>query len=161
MQQSAPPLHPKQKRHLAKINAIEKYYRQQKDFISCIGFAADEAKRVPVVSKKKWSERYPLIEWDISEKEALQYCYYHGFDWGGLYELFGRVSCYCCPLQRIGELRNLRKHRPELWARMLVMGEILNRGFRELKTVQDFENRFSEEDRQLDLFPTFTCKEKT
>ena len=98
-----------------KINAIEKYYRQQKDFISCIGFAADEAKRVPVVSKKKWPERYPLIEWDVSEQEALQYCYDHGFDWGGLYELFGRVSCYCCPLQRIGELRNLRTHRPELW----------------------------------------------
>ena len=135
-----------------KINAIEKYYRQQKDFISCIGFAADEAKRVPVVSKKKWPERYPLIEWDVSEQEALQYCYDHGFDWGGLYELFGRVSCYCCPLQRIGELRNLRTHRPELWARMMVMGKDQNRGFKEWKTVQDFENRFAQEDRQLDLF---------
>jgi 3'-phosphoadenosine 5'-phosphosulfate sulfotransferase (PAPS reductase)/FAD synthetase len=144
-----------------KVQTIEKYYRKQHNFISCIGFAADEAKRVPVISKKKWPERYPLIEWDVSEKEALQYCYNHGFDWGGLYELFGRVSCYCCPLQRICELRNLRKYRPELWSRMLIMGKNQNRGFKGWKTVQDFENRFAEEDRQLDLFPNFTCKEKT
>lgn len=136
-----------------KINAIKKYYNLQSDFKSCIGFAADESKRVPVSSKKKWPERYPLIEYDISESEALQYCYNCGFDWGGLYELFGRVSCFCCPLQRIGELRSLRAHRPELWAKMLVMDAPGNRGFRDMKTVHDLEQRFSEEDRQMDLFP--------
>ena len=138
-----------------KVQTIEKHYRTQSNFNSCIGFAADEAKRVPVISKKKWPERYPLIEWDVSEKEALKYCYDHGFDWGGLYELFGRVSCFCCPLQRIGELRNLRSHRPELWERMLEMDRNLevNRGFKEWKTVHDLEHRFAAEDRQLDLWP--------
>ena len=136
-----------------KINAIERYYRQQKDFKSCIGFAADEEKRVPVKSKKKWPERYPLIEWDISEKEALKYCYNHGFDWGGLYDLFGRVSCFCCPLQRIGELKNLRKYKPELWQRMLEMDRDNCRGFRGMKTVHDLERRFSHEDRQMEFWP--------
>ena len=135
-----------------KINAIEKYYRSQKDFYSCIGFASDESHRVRSIQTKKWAERYPLIEYDISEKEALEYCYSHGFDWGGLYELFGRVSCYCCPLQRIGELKNIRTVRPELWAKMLVMDIEGNRGFRGLKTVHDLDKRFAEEDRQLKLF---------
>jgi 3'-phosphoadenosine 5'-phosphosulfate sulfotransferase (PAPS reductase)/FAD synthetase len=136
-----------------KIDEIERYLKQQENFKSCIGFAADESKRVPVKSKKKWPERYPLIEWDISEKEALKYCYDHGFYWGGLYELFGRVSCFCCPLQRIGELRNLRTHRPELWAKMLKMDTENCRGFRDMKTVHDLDRRFAEEDRQMDLFP--------
>ncbi len=135
-----------------KINAIEKYYRQQENFQSCIGFAADEAKRVPTEQKKTWPERYPLIEWDISESEALQYCYNHGFKWDGLYELFGRVSCFCCPLQRIGEIRTLRRHRPELWAKMLEMDTDNCRGFKGTKSVHDLENRFKQEDRQLTLF---------
>ena len=135
-----------------KINAIEKYYRQQNDFTSCIGFAADEAKRVPTGLKKKWPERYPLIEYDISEKEALEYCYSKGFDWGGLYEMFGRVSCFCCPLQRIGELKMLRQQRPELWSRMIEMDKDHLRGFRGPKTVRDLDSRFEKEDKQMDLF---------
>ena len=138
-----------------KINAINRYYKKQKEFVSCIGLAADEAKRVPIVSKKKYQERYPLIEYDISEHDALKYCYENGFDWGGLYELFGRVSCFCCPLQRISELRTLRKHRHRLWEIMLEMDVNNNRGFKGLKTVHDLENRFAEEDRQMDLFPLF------
>ncbi len=135
-----------------KINAIEKYYRKQNGFISCIGFAADEAKRVPVEQKKTWPERYPLIEWNVSEPEALKYCYNHGFKWGGLYELFGRVSCFCCPLQRIGELRSLRKYRPELWSRMLEMDKNNCRGFRGMKSVHDMERRFAQEDKQQTFF---------
>ena len=139
-----------------KINSIEKYYRQQEDFNSCIGFAADETKRVPVISKKKWPVKYPLIEYDVSEDDALQYCYDKGFDWDGLYELFGRVSCFCCPLQRIGALRNLRRHRPKLWIRMLEMELFIsdNRGFKDYKTVHEIDHRFAEEDRQMDLFET-------
>lgn len=41
-----------------------------------IGIAADEPKRVH-------DDIYPLFEWGITEKEALEYCYRHGFDWGG------------------------------------------------------------------------------
>ena len=139
-----------------KLDIIKKYYNYQSDFQSCIGFAADEAKRVPVVSKKKYPERYPLVEYDISEKEALEYCYDKGFDWDGLYEIFGRVSCFCCPLKRIEDYRKLRQHRPALWGQMLKMDNELggNRGFRGYKTVHDLDRRFACEDRQLDLFET-------
>lgn len=137
-----------------KLDIIKKYYNSQSDFQSCIGFAADESKRVPIISKKKYQERYPLIEYDVSEQEAIKYCYDHGFDWGGLYDIFGRVSCFCCPLKRIGDYRNLKKHRPELWNSMLKMDAELgcSRGFRGFKTVHDLERRFIEEDMQRLMF---------
>ena len=38
-----------------------------------MGIAADEPKRIK-------SERYPLVDWGITEKEALQICYDRGYD---------------------------------------------------------------------------------
>ena len=52
-------------------------------------------------------ERYPLMDWGITEKEALRICYDRGYDFGGLYQIYRRCSCWCCPLQGIGELRKL------------------------------------------------------
>ena len=136
-----------------KLSTIKKYYNAQNNFISCIGFATDEIKRIPI-KPKKYIERYPLIEYGISEKEALQYCYEKGFDWGGLYEVFNRVSCFCCPMKRINDYRKMRVKYPELWEKMLAMDKYLGvkRGFRGLKTVQDLDKRFACEDRQMDLF---------
>ena len=68
-----------------------------------VGIAADEAWRCKGLN-------YPLVDWGITEAQALQICYDRGFDFGGLYEIYHRASCWCCPLQRIGELRNLRHH---------------------------------------------------
>ena len=82
-----------------------------------IGIAADEAKRC----KTDKGKSYPLVDWGITEAEALQICYDRGFRFGGLYEVYNRASCWCCPFQRIGELRKLRSHHPELWARLLDM----------------------------------------
>lgn len=76
--------------------------------IHYVGIAADEAWRCK-------DERYPLVEWGITEAQALQACYDRGFDFGRLYEIYHRASCWCCPFQRIDELRKLRKHHPELW----------------------------------------------
>ena len=77
-----------------------------------VGIAADEAHRCKDL-------HYPLVDWGITEAQALQLCYDRGFDFGGLYRIYHRASCWCCPFQRIGELRNLRHHHPELWARLL------------------------------------------
>ena len=59
------------------------------------------------------------MEWGITEADALKACYDRGFDFGGLYEIYHRASCWCCPLQRIGELRKLRTHHPELWKKLM------------------------------------------
>ena len=83
---------------------------------------------------------FPLIEWEWTESDCLKYCYKHGYDWEGLYNHFRRVSCFCCPLQRIDDYRNIRKHYYQLWRRMLDMDErnpSKDRGFYKYKTVKD------------------------
>ena len=45
-----------------------------------VGIAADEAWRCKGL-------HYPLVEWGITEAQALQICYDRGFDFGGLYEI--------------------------------------------------------------------------
>ncbi len=40
-------------------------------------------------------ERYPLVEWGITEAQALQACYDRGLNFGGLYEIYHRASCWC------------------------------------------------------------------
>ena len=103
------------KTHL--INKTVNHLKKEKDALHFIGIAADEAHRC----KADNHNRYPLVEWGITEAQALQVCYDRGYDWGGLYEIYHRASCWCCPFQRIGELRKLRRHHPELWARLLDM----------------------------------------
>ena len=85
--------------------------KSEKNALHYVGIAADEAWRCK-------GEQYPLVEWGVTEAEALQGCYDRGFDFGGLYEIYHRCSCWCCPFQRIDELRKLRVNHPELWARL-------------------------------------------
>lgn len=112
-----------------------------------VGIAADEAWRCK-------SEKYPLVEWGITEADALKICYDRGFDFGGLYQIYRRASCFCCPFQRIGELRKLRTHHPELWARLLDMdararaqfGDTPLGQFRKDWTVTELDERFAKEE---------------
>jgi len=134
-----------------KVDTIDYFCKPIPNVVQCIGYTADENR---TVFKPKFQTRFPLQEWGITEADALQYCYNIGYHWGGLYKLFKRASCYCCPLQRVGELKNLRKHYPELWQKMLNMDQLRpehNRGFMKYKTVMDFEKRFAYEDRQVGL----------
>ena len=122
----------------------------EKNALHHIGIAADEAHRC----KDDPQNRYPLVEWGITEAQALQICYNHGFDWGGLYEIYHRVSCWCCPLQRVGELRNLRHHHPELWARLLELDRRARAQFgpgplgqfKKNWSVERYDERFARED---------------
>lgn len=110
-----------------------------------IGIAADEPKRIRGLN-------YPLVEWGVTEADALAYCYARGFDWGGLYEHFKRVSCWCCPLQPLSELRNLRHEFPELWERLLEMDARSWNTFRRDYSAEQLECRFALEDAQTSIF---------
>lgn len=120
--------------------------KKEKNALHYVGIAADEAQRCK-------GEVYPLVEWGITEAQALQACYDRGFDFGGLYEIYHRASCWCCPLQRIDELRKLRQHHPELWARLLDMdrraialyGHNPLGQFKTNWTVEQLEERFAKE----------------
>lgn len=117
--------------------------------IQLIGLAADEEKRIQRKHNQDPTHRYPLAEWGWTESDCLKYCYEHGFDWTGLYEIFHRVSCWCCPLQSLSELRKLRKHFPDLWERLLDMEHHTWRTFRADYSVDQLEIRFAFEDERL------------
>ena len=113
--------------------------------IQYIGFAADEMHRAERKTNKKANNRYPLIEWGITEAQALQYCYDRGFDWGGLYEHFSRVSCFCCPLKSIKEVKQIYLHYPEQWAIMKEMDKYSWKTFRADYSLAQLEERFRRE----------------
>ena len=131
-----------------KRDVLEKYYTQFRDggMMLYIGFAADESARSKqkAQTRRPWvKRRFPLIEWEITEREALEYCYSKGFTWGGLYNHFKRVSCWCCPLQSLKELKQLYLHFPDLWERLKDMDQRAWNTFRtDEKSVEDLEKRF-------------------
>jgi hypothetical protein len=54
-----------------------------------IGYAYGEEYRTKGQSRM---EEYPLINWKITQRNSLEYCYSKGFDWDRLYKRFKRVS---------------------------------------------------------------------
>lgn len=123
-----------------KTNVIRNYLKKYKgeEIVEYVGIAADEKKRV----KEK---KYPLVEWQMTEKECLEYCYRNGFNWEGLYEKFDRVSCWCCPLKSIKELKVLWKEYPKLWNELKIMDRNTYRKFRADYTIQELEEKFVRE----------------
>lgn len=113
-----------------------------KDVVQCVGIAADEEYRLERKANARDGIRFPLVEWTWTEKDCLEYCYSKGFDWEGLYEIFDRVSCWCCPLKSLEELRKLQTHFPELWNELKEMDNRSWNQFRPDFSVYDLEIRF-------------------
>jgi len=131
-----------------KINAI-RYYAQKFNAMLLIGYAVNEKQRTRRKDYFKRNVAFPLISWGKTEEDNLSYCKEKGFTWGGLYNYFSRVSCFCCPFKAIEDYRKLRKHFPKLWQKMLDWDKyvvMVNKGFSKRKTVHDLENRFTKED---------------
>lgn len=135
-----------------KQKVVSRYFKQlrkEKTVIQLVALAADEEYRLERKNNQNPTHRHPLIEWGWAEADCLKYCYDAGFDWGGLYELFHRPSCWCCPLQPLSELRKLRKHFPDLWAKLLDMEHRTWNTFKEFYTVDQLEIRFAFEEERL------------
>lgn len=119
------------------------------------GIALDEAHRADKNNDGRMI-KYPLIDWEMTEKDCLEYCYSKGFDWNGLYEKFDRVSCYLCPLQRLGELKIIYRDYPEFWQKMKEYDfrsiKQFGRKFRSDYSIQELEEKFYWEDRQITMF---------
>lgn len=113
------------------------------NYVQYIGIAYDEPQRHKNMPQ---NVIHPLYDWRITEAEALRYCYAKGFTWGGLYEIFGRVSCWLCPLQRIDGLRKLRKHFPDLWKKLQDLDKKTRTDFRNDYSMEMLEQKFIKED---------------
>lgn len=117
-----------------KQNAIRKYLKKYNDFacIEYIGIAYNERERTAKKYLKKKRVVFPLIDWELTEEDNLEYCYSRGYMYSNLYdELPGkRMSCWCCPMQTIGDIRNLYFNHPDLWDKLRKMQTVSHQAFR-------------------------------
>ena len=135
-------------KHL-KVVPIKKYFIElelKHNVIQCIGLAVDEDARLNRKHNQDPNHRHPLVEWGWTEADCFKYCYDHGYDWEGLYEIFNRVSCWCCPLQPVDGLRKLRKYFPDLWEELCEIDRQTWRPFKMDKSVEEWEIRFQLEE---------------
>ncbi len=102
-----------------KNNTITKYLKSQygRDYKEYIGIASDETKRIE--KERNEHKLLPLVDWKMTEKNCLEYCYNKGFFWKedgiGLYDILDRVSCWCCANKNKKELDNMRKYLPNYY----------------------------------------------
>lgn len=146
-----------------KLEAISKFYDELEEnsfIVEYVGIAADEKERA--MSKRLLRNNgkvklYPLIEWNMTEAECLQYCYAEGFVWmeNGyrLYDLLKRVSCWCCRNKNLKELRNIFQYLPEYWENLKQLQKRTSMPFyKGMYTIEDLENHFRVEGIGWDLF---------
>ena len=130
-----------------KVDNINKFCNKYKPYIQWIGFSFGERKRI----KKTINYCYPLVDWKITEEDALKYCYGKGFDWGGLYKKYNRISCWNCPLQSLDNLKALWLYFPEYWQRLLKMQKQSEWQFRLDYTLEELDERFRREESYYQL----------
>lgn len=106
-----------------KNKTIEKYLKKQygQDYKEYIGIAFDETSRVE--KERNEHKLLPLVDWKMTEKDCLDYCYRRGFYWREngvrLYEVLDRVSCWCCSNKNKEELDNMRIYLPEYYLKYI------------------------------------------
>lgn len=125
-----------------KTKALDNYAKQ-KNAMVYVGIAVDEPERVERINKCEFKTA-PLAEWNITEKQALQYCYDHGYHWLEnnieLYSILDRVSCWCCCNKNKKELRNMREFLPNYWQKLLNLQSQLERPMKKFKKDKRFGN---------------------
>ena len=125
-----------------KLKAIEKYCKGNYEYV---GIAYDEQNRLS--KERKANKLFPLAEWEMTEKDCLEYCYNKGYDWNEdgieLYSILDRVSCWCCCNKNLKELENYYKYLPKYWNKLKELQSKTDRPMKYNKyTVFDLEKKF-------------------
>ncbi|MCI9038449.1 MAG: phosphoadenosine phosphosulfate reductase family protein [Clostridia bacterium] len=109
-----------------------------------VGIASDEVKRVE--RKLKEGKLLPLNEWNMTEKDCLDYCYKQGYNWEEttrLYDVLDRVSCWCCANKNKKELNNMFRYLYSYYfARIMLLKQIKENNERGSKVVKKAEEQF-------------------
>lgn len=106
-----------------KNKTIEKYLKEEygQNYKEFIGIAADETLRIE--KERNEHKLLPLVDWKMTEKDCLEYCYNKGFYWEEngvrLYDILDRVSCWCCANKNKKELENMRIYLPEYYLKYI------------------------------------------
>ena len=125
-----------------KREAFDRYLKSLTEpYEECVGIAADERNRIK-------DKRYPLVEYDISESEAIRYCRSLGYSWEengvDLYEILDRVSCWCCANKNLKEQRSIYNYLPDYWEKLKALEMITFKTMRKGTTLVALEERFKE-----------------
>lgn len=107
-----------------KLKAIKAYEKQNcgKAVTQYLGIALDEPERLKRLGDAQISL---LNKYRITEAGAESICKYFGL-YSPIYEFTNRGGCFFCPNQKLKELRHLKEHHPELWARLLTISKTPN-----------------------------------
>ena len=132
-----------------KLSAIKNHYKEiygDEEIYEYVGIAVDEPDRINEDEHKI----YPLVDWNMTEKDCLQYCYDKGYNWDEngveLYSVLDRVSCWCCQNKNLKELKNIYLYLPEYWQRLRGLQSRIDTPMKgEGKSVFELEERFKKE----------------
>lgn len=107
-----------------KTRALDAYARRL-DACVYVGIAADEERRIER-ERVPW-KLLPLVDWGMTETDCLALCYGRGHTWdeGGvrLYDVLGRVSCWCCRNKNLKELKAIHDNLPAYYERLEALEE--------------------------------------
>lgn len=147
-----------------KMTKIDSCYndlsRGYETIVSYVGIAADESERIARERNELKINIYPLIEWNMTEADCLQYCYDRGWNWleridnatserepqfVELYSVLDRVSCWCCRNKNKVELRNMYNMLPNYWARLRDLQDKIEQPFKNYGSIYELEAEFKAE----------------
>ena len=142
-----------------KLSAITNHYKDyypNEEITEYVGIAADEPKRINNNQKVGVTKNYPLVDWQMNEKDCLTYCYEHGWNWDEngveLYSVLDRVSCWCCQNKNLKELKNIYIYLSEYWQRLRGLQSRIDSPMKgEGKSVFQLEERFKREIKKEDI----------
>ena len=110
-----------------KNREIKRHYEQMyktDTIVEYVGIAKDETNRVERqrIKRGRTVKIYPLVEWGMTEKDCLNFCYECNINWKQngveLYDILDRVSCWCCANKNQKEIRNIIRYLPDVWTKI-------------------------------------------
>ena len=136
-----------------KLQAIKKFKKSLNDDVTdYVGIAYDEPKRFE--KAKQEGKVLPLVDWEMTEKNCLEYCRNKGYFWheGGvdLYDCLDRVSCWCCRNKNLKELKAIYMYLPKYWKWLKGLEMVIGIPMKgEGKSIAELEERFKNESIQI------------
>jgi len=109
-----------------------------------LGIASDERHRM----QKNQKYRYPLIEWNVTEKMCRNHLEKIGL-LNPLYKKFNRTGCFLCPKQPESSLEIIFNEYPDKWKIMKEYDNASPVSFKPNKSLLDLENKFKGKQQQM------------
>jgi len=130
-----------------KIRPIKQYQKQAGEYVSIIGIAADEEKRI---AKNTAPDKVlPLVDYGVTEAEAFNICQKADLLSPAYNGGRARLGCWFCHNQRVGELRRLRNEYPLLWDKLMALDRDSPVTFKPGKTLCEYDGRFRRENNKI------------